>query len=58
MLELYDHSMYAYHHTFNIGPSGCTQYCLIGVGDGANLVVASPPDSGYANTMEWAICGG
>ena len=56
---MYDLSMYVYHHTFNIGPSGCTHYCLIGgVRDGANLVAASPPDSGYVNTMEWAICGG
>ena len=48
--------MYVYHHTFNIGPSGFTQYCLIGgVGDRANLVAASPPDSGYVNTMECAV---
>ena len=53
------HSMYVYHHTFNIGPSGHTQYCLIGeVGDGVTLPAASPLDSGYVNTMECAICGG
>ena len=51
--------MYVYHHTFNIRPSGCTQYCLIGgVGDGVNLTAASPLDSGYVNTMECAVRGG
>ena len=57
MLELYDHSMYVYHHTFNVGPSGRTQYCLIGVGDGVNLTAANPLDSGYVNTMECAVRG-
>ena len=55
---MYDHSMYVYHHTFNIGPSGLIQNCLIGgVGDGVNLAAASPHDSGNVNTMECAVCG-